>query len=312
MLVSKIFKYLLPLVTALLVTSCIWDNRDDCRYPVSLKLAFTRNTQGQDLFDAEGIDNIHLFAYDYQNRLTLLQQLHRSDLEPGNRYRLMLPMGRYTLIAWAGDLQNSYRYESTDYLPNALLRLNKAPDGSVAQRPRKLFNGICIPVFAGIADKDTYQVDLCKDTKDIRITIKGTPPFLPRMEDFECTITATNGDYTFDNHTHGADRVRYIPLTRIVDGVVCCDFTVLSLRDGDDSRLSLIYRPAPPVGDAGTPTETVVYNGSLSNLLLKKPDTDLNLEERFDLKFTVADPLASTDVSLTVNGWEVINHNSGL
>lgn len=307
MLFRNTLRYLLPLLAALLVCSCIWDNRDDCLYPVSLKFLFTHNTQGKDLFDTEGIDNIQLFVYDYQNRLVLGQQFYRTDLAPGNIRQLMLPMGRYTLIAWAGDLQTAYHYESTEYLPDALLKLRREPGGIVSQRPRKLFNGICIPLFAGIVGKDTYEADLRKNTNDIRIRIKGTPPFVPRAEELDCTITAVNGDYTFDNRTHGNDRVQYMPQTTVEEGEVHCDFTVLRLWEGDESRLKLTLRDA-----SGTRTEATVYEGSLSKLLLKKPGTDLDLEDKFELVFTIDNPSDPTDVTLTVNGWEVVDHNSGL
>lgn len=307
MLFRNTFKYILLLLTALLVTSCIWDDRDDCRYPVNLQFLFTHNTQGKDLFDTEGIDNIHLFVYDNQNRLALEQQLHRSDLAPGNVHQLMLPMDRYTLIAWAGDLQETYDYESYGYLPDALIKLRRNSGGTTEQPAGKLFNGICIPLFAGLADKDQYEVNLYKNTNDVRITIKATAPFVPRPEDFSCTITATNGDYTFDNRTHGTDRVQYIPRITGADKEIHCDFTVLRLWDGDASRLTLTYRPA-----GGTRAENVIYDGSLSKLLLKKPGTDLELEDRFELVFTVDNPDEPGDVTLTVNGWEVIDHNSGL
>jgi hypothetical protein len=307
MLFRNTFKYLLPLLAALLVTSCIRDDRDDCRYPVSLRFLFTHNTQGTDLFDAEGIDNIHLFVYDNQNRLALEQQLHSSDLAPGNVHQLMLPMGRYTLIAWAGDLQETYSYESFQYLPDALIKLRRNFGGITDQPAGKLFNGICIPLFSGLADKDQYEADLSKNTNDIRITIKGKNTFIPRPEDFGCTISAVNGDYTFDNRTHGNDRVHYIPRTAGADCKVHCDFTVLRLWDGDASRLTLTYRPA-----GGTRAENIIYDGSLSKLLLKKPGTDLELEDHFELVFTVDNLDLPTDVTLTVNGWEVIDHNSGL
>lgn len=307
MLFRNIFKYLLLLSAALLVNSCIWDDRDDCRYPVGLRFLFTHNTQGKDLFDTEGIDNIHLFVYDNQNRLALEQQLHRSDLAPGNVRQLMLPMGRYTLIAWAGDLQETYSYESSEYLPDALIKLRRNPGGVTDQPAGKLFNGICIPLFAGLADKDQYEADLHKNTNDVRITIKGKNTFIPRPEDFGCIITATNGDYTFDNRTHGNDPVQYIPRITGAGSEIHCDFTVLRLWDGDASRLTLTYRPT-----GGTRAENVIYDGSLSELLLKKPGTDLELEDRFEVVFTVDSPDEPTDVALTVNGWEIIDHNSGL
>lgn len=307
MLFRNTFKYLLLLLAALLVTSCIWDDRDNCRYPVNLQFLFTHNTQGTDRFDTEGIDNIHLFVYDDQNRLALQQQLHRRELAPGNIHQFMLPMGRYTLIAWAGDIEETYDYESYEYLPDALIKLRRNPGGITDRPAGKLFNGICIPLFAGLADKDQYKADLHKNTNDVRITIKGKNTFIPWPEDFGCTITAVNGDYTFDNRTHGTDRVQYIPRITGTSSGVHCDFTVLRLWDGDASRLTLTYRPA-----GGTRTESVIYDGSLSKLLLKKPGTDLELEDRFELVFTVDNPDLPTDVTLTVNGWEVIDHNSGL
>lgn len=306
MLFRNTLKYLLPLLAALLVCSCIRDNRDDCRYPVSVKFTFTHNTQGTDLFDTEGIDNIHLFVYDYRNRLALKQQLPSSRLTPENTYNLMLPAGRYTLIAWAGDPQATYRYESEEYLPQALIKLQREPDGTATLPPGKLFHGICIPVLSGVVGKDAYEADLRKNTNDIRVIIKGKGTFVPRPDDFGCILTAVNGDYNFENRTHGNDRVRYIPRTATHGKEVHCDFTVLRLWDGDDSQLKLTYHP-----NAATRTGTTIYDGSLSKLLLKKPGTDLELEDKFELVFTV-DPQNPADVTLTVNGWGVVDHNTGL
>lgn len=302
------------MLACLLACSCIRYDRDDCRYPVSVKFLFTHNVQGEDLFDTEGINNIHLFVYDYQNRLALKQELPCSRLTAGNTHSLMLPMGRYTLVAWAGDPQETYRYESEEYLPQALLKLQREPDGTALQCPGKLLHGICIPLFAGLADKDRYEVDLSKNTNDVRIIIKGTPPFIPRPEDFGCIITAVNGDHTFENRMHGNDRVLYIPKATGTRGTEAyLDFTVLRLWDGDDSQLKLTYRPVDNTNaNAGTRTEATIYDGSLSKLLLKKPGTDLELEDEFELVFTIDNPQDPTDVTLTVNGWEVIDHNSGL
>lgn len=87
------------------------------------------------------------------------------------------------------------------------------------------------------------------------------------------------------------------------------DFTVLRLLPGDDSHLHVEVLP----DNGGRSVSGVIYDGSLSELLLANPDVDLDLDDKFTVRLeSQLKPDGNFSVSIFVNDWHVVDMNGGL
>ena len=87
------------------------------------------------------------------------------------------------------------------------------------------------------------------------------------------------------------------------------DFTVLRLLPGDDSHLHVEVLP----GRGGRGVSGLIYDGSLSELLMANPGVDLDLDDEFTVRLeSQLRPDGNFSVSIYVNDWHVVDMNGGL
>lgn len=284
------------LVLILFGSSCTKEDLSSCEGSLLLNFHYTYNVQNEDMF-LSSIENVELFVYDQNSVLVHNYKVNKSDFIEGNKYRLTLNQGVYTIVA-IGEAKTLYIYNSVNTYSIAHISSKRESGNKIPAHIDNLFHAIVEQVTIKNSGKEMQQeLFFTKNSNHIRVIIReefGTKA----ASAVTCEINAVNGDYKFDNTIYGSDRVHYIPTPLEAAAEQTTDFNVLKLWSGDDSKLV--------VKDQGQ----TYYDGSLSALLLQKPGTDLTLKHDFELVF-----LRNSDentVKITVDGWEVIDHNSGL
>lgn len=299
MVVQYIIKTVVFLLAAVLSTACVREDLSACDVSLALTFHYTHNTQNQDLFSKE-VDNVTLFIHDSQGKLIKMEEAEVKNLTDGNRYQLTLPVGDYKIVVY-GNIRDSYSYQSIEYYPEAFISVNRDAMVQVAPNIESLFYGAIDKIAVTNSKESEHKIFFKKNSNLVRVILRGTNP-TEQLSDVECKISAINGDYKFDNTIYGNDRVHYIPSPSGKSTDLAYDFNVLQLWQDDESQLSVVQQ------NAGSPK--IWYTGSLTALLLKKPGTDLDLEDTFEVIFTLDS--SNNSVKITVNDWEVIDHNSGL
>lgn len=286
----------ISLVLMLFGSSCTKEDLSSCEGSLLLNFHYTYNIQNEDLFSTS-IDNVELFVYDQNSVLVQNYKVNKSDFIEGNKYRLMLNQGVYTIVA-IGEAKTSYIYNSVEDYQMAYISAKRDSMSTIPAHIDNLFHAIVEQVTIKSSSKEVQQeLFFTKNSNHIRVIIReefGTKA----ASAVTCEINAVNGDYKFDNTIYGSDRVHYIPTPLGEAAEQTTDFNVLKLWSGDDSKLVVKDRVQ------------TYYDGSLSALLLQKPGTDLTLKHDFELVFIRN--LVENTVKITVDGWEVIDHNSGL
>lgn len=310
-------RLLLLLGGAALLWGCVRDDRSECRFPLRLRFAYTYNTEGEDLFDRE-IEALHLYLYDAEGgRLVAAASPDVGSLSGDHTFEWAVPPGSYRVVAWGGVKQR-YDFRSTGNFSEATLSVRRLEDGvSVDQVCEHLFHSMAGGVKIDGSVTPEYTLDLHKNSNDVRVVVSGlTDDERTRLR---CTIGSANGDYGFDNEVRGVESVRYLPAAGAEGPDAVNEFTVLRLWPGDASRLRVEVAAAgttTAAGADGTATAAgsqVIFDGSLSELLLQKPDTDLDLQDDFVVKLEAQrKPGGGFGVEIYVNGWHVVDVPGGL
>lgn len=311
-------RLLLLLGGAAFLWGCVRDDRSECRFPLRLRFAYTYNTEQEDLFDRE-IEALHLYLYDAEGgRLVAAASPDVGSLSEDHTFEWAVPPGSYRVVAWGGVKQR-YDFRSTESYADATLSVRRLADGvSVGQVCEHLFHSMAGGVKIDGSVTPEYTLDLHKNSNDVRVIVSGlTDDERTRLR---CTISGANGDYGFDNEVRGVEGVCYLPAAGAEGADATNEFTVLRLWPGDASRLRVEVAAAGTTaaagaGGAATAAEgsQVIFDGSLSELLLQKPGTDLDLQDDFVIKLEAQrKPGGGFGVEIYVNGWHVVDMPGGL
>lgn len=285
----------IALIITLFGSSCTREDLSRCESSLLLSFHYTYNSQNEDLF-LSSIENIELFVYDRNSMLVQNCKIGKFDLTEGNKYRLSLNEGAYKIVAH-GEVNTSYVYNRVETYHTAYVSAKRESGNQIPAQINNLFHAMVEQVTIDGSKEQQQQLFFIKNSNHIRVIVKQ-PQGAKATMDATCAIHAINGDYKFDNTIYGSDRVHYIPTPLPEASDQTFDFTVLRLWSNDDSQL--VVRDH----------SQVLYDGSLSELLLRKPGTDLDMEDDFEIVLTRN--AADNTVKITVDGWEVIDHNSGL
>lgn len=326
-------RLLLLLGGAAFLWGCVRDDRSECRFPLRLRFAYTYNTEGEDLFDRE-IEALHLYLYDAEGgRLVAAASPDVGSLSGDHTFEWAVPPGSYRVVAWGGVKQR-YDFRSTGNFSEATLSVRRLEDGvSVDQACEHLFHSMAGGVKIDGSVTPEYTLDLHKNSNDVRVVVSGlTDDERTRLR---CTIGSANGDYGFDNEVRGVEGVCYLPAAGAEGADAVNEFTVLRLWPGDASRLRVEVAAAgtttagttvagangtaaagaTAAGTTATAAEgsQVIFDGSLSELLLQKPGMDLDLQDDFVIKLEAQrKPGGGFGVEIYVDGWHVVDVPGGL
>lgn len=301
---------------AALLWGCVRDDRSECRFPLRLRFAYTYNTEQEDLFDRE-IGALHLYLYDADGgRLVAAASPDVGSLSEDHTFEWPVPPGSYRVVAWGGVKQR-YDFRGTESYADATLSVRRLEDGvSVDQACEHLFHSMAGGVKIDGSVTPEYTLDLHKNSNDVRVVVSGlTDDERTRLR---CTISSANGDYGFDNEVRGVEGICYLPAAGAEGPDATNEFTVLRLWPGDASRLRVEVVPAGTMaagadGVATAAGSQVIFDGSLSELLLQKPGTDLDLQDDFVVRLEAQrKPGGGFGVEIYVNGWHVVDVPGGL
>ncbi len=236
-------------MTCLSLYGCLSEDYEDCEtepaIDFSLKFIYDYNEQGIDLFEKE-VEYIDVFLFDENAAFLRKLEVYVSGLTE-NRLPLDLGEGTYTAVIWGNThvpefyLPDVHDLESINQLHLTL----ETQDNEVDTELPILFHGKSTFTIKKEEEKQVCIIHLSRNTKIIRFVFSGIEHAFSSLYEVnqQVVITATNGEYSYDNTTDDSERtIVYMPIsetpnTRNHDLLVT--FNTLQINENTDLRIKL-------------------------------------------------------------------------
>lgn len=283
------------------LSSCVYDDREDCEFPLRLHFTYLYNREGRDLF-AEEVDVVTLSLYDTETgNFVKSTKITRADLDADGVFTWSAPAGRFSLVSWGG----ADKRHLVDMTGNISGHSASIHAETVPQMREHLWHNLTTDILINGTISPIYEIDLHKLSNDLLVRIHSS-----RDDDAylaQSRISITNGRYDAFGNVVSPSPTTYLPLLKGAaesdrdnyGALATHDYTLLSLFRDDDSLLHITLLE----------TKTTIYSGELSNLLAQRPGADLDLDDEWLLDFWLdGAPDGNISVSVSVNNWHVSDY----
>lgn len=302
-----------------LLPGCVADDRTDCRFPLRLEFRQLGDGEfpvssgsGEDVpasrasLPGEEMEVLTLYLFERESGALAASIVPESDAVTGKgAYSWPVPPGNYQLVAWGGT-SGGHSVSSEKNLEEALLSASALSEGDTP-KPAHLFYGAVGEVTITGDYTDSYTLELQRKSKLLHLTVTGLGEAERSL--FYCSLKAP-GSYDFTGTSVKEAAAVECPLLEIShERDVIRESYLPGLYEGDDSYIRIGIS-----GDGNLVPDHVIYEGSLSGLLLRNPSTVLETESeyRITLNYYGRATDGSVHFDLYVNDWQVIHQNSDL
>ena len=300
-------KYLL-LLTTILATGCIKENRSNCNYDISFSLSYVVDVEGNNLFD-QNLDSITVHMFNEGDKY-VYTKIEDASAIINNGYIMTIPLiepGTYKVVVIGDTDQKDYTIGSVappthatkTLIPNETdledFRISvKHTNGLIDRELGDFFIAISKEVIVTGLESQTIEVMLTKNTKKIHLTVNG----LGNSSDFTPTIRCKNGAYNSENTIpDNSEEITYKPYVSSATTRANSVFTLSTLRLIEGMPMSLSFEGS----NGKIPTQDLM---SLIKLNPKyKTQEDLDAEDEFNLSLNY-DTDGETLISVTINSWK--------
>lgn len=225
----------------------VYEKEEDCSVTYYLTFTHFMNLRWADAFPAE-VTSVRVYAFDEEGVLAWYAQ-ERGDLLsiPGYKMKLDLKPGKYKIVSWCGvdngldSKEESFTVSDHEIgvttLHDLTCRLNRKYDaekGAHSDKPLYfLYHGSIDAEIEDLYDgvDRSYNIDLTKDTNNIRIVLQHLSEESLRAEDFSFRIEDANGHLGHDNTLLDDENITYYPFRTLTGSA-----TVGKEEPGADSR----------------------------------------------------------------------------
>lgn len=293
---------------------CLKEDNSDCNFGVRVKYVYTKNPSGTNLFGSQ-VERFVLYIFDKDNFYVGNVVVQGTPLTNEYVQEVQLPKsGVYTFVAWCvgggaldyeiiqktGNGFDKNFIVGTTKLSDMRMRVLESKNGVLNTEITNLFFGSLhnVDISSGSA-YTPIEIDLMKNTNTINLSMTGFKP-IQRAVNYNVTIRTMGGVYNFDNTV---DKTSAIPYTYEhysfnVDGeTLTHSLKTLQLLTWREMMLSITE--ATTESEVLSPTNVVA-------MIMKNPaygtQEDLDREDTFNIDFK-----KDTEITITVNGWEIID-----
>lgn len=303
-------------VASTLISSCTKEDVSMCNPGLGLKFSYLLNNQGVNLFDKE-VKQITVFTFDAEGRYYATFSEAGDHLTNDYVMTLPLPVGKYTLVSWGGDMAQynplAMIDESGDVrepLTKGVTTLEQFRLLVKLQENREalgLYYGKAHDVESKTTDQQTYPIELIKNSNTIRVHFTGLDNLSLSAQSktaptpqFDVAITAHNGRYDYENNIPSAAKtVLYKPHTATEKSD---ELTY------DSNMLRLMIGRQPMLRVVNNRTGVEICNFNIVEAIMKDPkyvtQKDIDREDLFTFEFLINVDLS---ITVTINGWSIIN-----
>ena len=299
---------LLLLLTTILATGCIKENRSNCNYDISFSLSYVVDVEGNNLFD-KSLDSITIHMFNEDDKY-VYKKVEDARTIINNGYIMTITLnepGSYKVVVIGDTDQKDYTIGS--YTKSAATTKTLIPNEtdledfriSVKHTNRLIdrelgdfFIAIPQEILVTGLESQTVEVMLTKNSKKIHLTINGQG----NVSDLAPTIRCKNGTYNAKNTIpDNSEQITYKPYVSTATTRANSVFTLNTLRLIEGIPMPLSFEAS----NGKIPTQDLI---SLIKLNPKyKTQEDLDAEDEFNLTLNY-DTDGTTLISVTINNWE--------
>ena len=190
----------------------IREDLKECRLLVRFKYDY--NMLYTDAFHTQ-VDKVDLYVFDGEGKFLFMKSEEGTPLTTGNyRMELLLPIGQYKLLAWAGVHDS---YEVTNLEPGVStyteleLKLKREASLIVNKQLEPLWYGELADVDFTGTDNTTTTINLIKNTNTVRFVFENQGASDFDVNDYTYELTESNGYMGHDNALKTDDILSYQP-----------------------------------------------------------------------------------------------------
>lgn len=300
-----------------LLCSCVAEDLSDCQQQ-KLRVSFSFDAESQSIPTRAGeTHSVTLYAFGENGQCQLAHDFEIENLNSTTSLEVNLEPGMYDFVAWLNHSKEYFELPHYEQFPQARPTKDVStlyltiPVSSIIdyELPRLLHGSASGQELKG--GEEEVKIPLVQNTNYIHFTIEG----LERTTDvYEFKVRDYNGAYSFENEFEACTPFSYVSSARFAGSsqTLEADMTVLRLAEDRSPEFSLrdsetgktIY-PA----SAGQETNLVKL---IKNAYTSQGKTiDFDKQHVFDIKMKFNGSV-NMDVSITVNGWEITEDDTGL
>ena len=321
----------LVIIFVLLFQSCIKEEFSTCESELLLRFRYTLNNTYDNLFGLE-VSRMAVYIFDSNDKYvgTFVEQGNKLN----NEYimRIPLPEGKYSAVALGGPF-NTYTVGELDEQTNAInetlrkgvtdlkdfrteLHHVSGAENYLYPRytPDDLYVGLSTNSFSTINNQHVVDIELTQNAKKINVKVTGTDATGTALD---VHITALNGRYHFDNDIdmdHGTFKYMPInPLTPVSQYTPGNRSLRSNTMEVDLKMMRLVVGQAPMLVIKNKLTSETIYNENMIEQIFEteqfQDQEDFDREDKYAFEILVVNDVV---VSVSINGWKVININPDL
>lgn len=307
----------LILLCGSLFGSCIAEDLSDCPNQ-QLQISFTFDDSAESVpTRSGGPHSVTLYAYGDNGQCAMMHDLEIESLNATATIDVSLTPGTYDFVAWVNHSNEYFELPHYEQFPSvrptkdvSVLYLTIPATSTIDYTLPRLLHGSAsdqsVQNGAGRVD-----IPLVQNTNYIHFTVEG----LDRTTSvYEFRVFDNNGAYSFDNEFAACTPFTYVSTARFADGgtTLDADMTLLRLAEGRTPEFILRDRDTgktiyPSQSDQETNLVKLIQKAYES----QGKSIDFDRQHVFDIKIKFSGGV-DMDVTITVNGWEIIEDDSGL
>lgn len=226
MLHHKINRYLFnctaTLLTAMsgfMISGCdsIYDDSDCVESVNMVRLVYDHNMKFSDAFDYE-VEQVSMLVFDKETGLLVQRKdVEKNSLNDNNEISLIVDPGSYELLVWAGRHEDSFSIAQGTLGKSTIeefhCRMNREDGGHVNNDLARLYHGSLSfnAEYSSPTKPNKQTIHLKKNTNTIRVVLQHITGERVDCDDFDFTITDSNGWLNHDNTLRDDEQITYHP-----------------------------------------------------------------------------------------------------
>ena len=292
----KRFLYLcLPLVSFVLLASCIKENYDDCE---RCKLTFSYTGDGTNDIFSQQITCVSLYVFDQNDKLVTTKRIEQNDLKAYQGAKLNLSPGTYQVVGVGNDTNLTEIYDlSAKDLSKTVFRHPNAPAG-VVEGNDSLYLGkksITIPSDYWYEDDVPFKSSHLKVSYTVKGYVETTAQSTRSGGALELRVNNLLPQTDFNNRAHG-EKMTYDPqmVFQPNGSNYVSYFNIMRHAKDSDVEFELVRAS----------TGEVLHTLQLKDFLARYPQIDITKQE---VTIPIIVEFKNMGINVTIPDWLIHN-----
>lgn len=318
-------------------TGPVFDSEGDCETVYELQFVYDHNIKWADAFSAE-VSAVTVYIFERNTgRLVLIERETGDDLaRDGYAMRLNIPAGDYDFVAWCGEgahdggksfkVAHAFDVPPTKHQVTCYMNRNRHPETGAGlinhdNGLSHLYHGYLEATLPdSIGAKVRLKMPLVKNTNAVKIVLQSLSGKPVNPNDFEFSVTDSNGYMDWDNSMIDDEQLTYTPWgvsggsAEIIGGTRDGETISAVVADMTVGRLMTTNRPVLTVHNkaAGKDVLSIPLNDYALMIKgnYKKPFADdqeyLDRQDEYNMTFFLDSKNEWMNAYIHINSWKVV------